>query len=105
MGPHDRRMAIWNSLCYRRQETIANLAAEHHVSKRTIYYDVEILSLIYPIETVHERNHGGIKLADWYTPKPGCLSPAQIGLLLRLRDSLDGTDAVILRSIIHQFAG
>ena len=45
MEPHARRMAIWNSLCSRRQETIAHLATEYHVSKRTIYYDVEILSL------------------------------------------------------------
>lgn len=105
MGPHDRRMAIWNSLCYRRQETIAHLAAEHHVSKRTIYYDVEILSLIYPIETVHERNRGGIKIADWYTPKLGSLTPAQMELLLRIRDALEGRDAIIMTSIINQFAG
>lgn len=105
MGSHDRRMAIWNSLCYRRQDTIAHLASEHHVSRRTIYYDVEILSLIYPIETVHERNRGGIKIADWYTPTPYALSPAQMNLLLRIRENLEGTDAVIMTSIIDQFAG
>ena len=45
-------MVIRNSLCYRRQETIANLAAEYHVSKRTVDDDGEILSLIYPIEPI-----------------------------------------------------
>ena len=45
-------MAIRNSLRYRRQETIAHLAAEYHVSKRTFGYNVEILLLIYPIEPI-----------------------------------------------------
>lgn len=84
---------------------MAHLAAKHYVSERTIYYDVEILSLIHPIETVHERNRGRIKIADWYTPKPGSLIPAQLELLLRIRDTLDGTDVVIMTSIISQFAG
>lgn len=104
MEPHARRMAIWNSLCSRRQETIAHLATEYHVSKRTIYYDVEILSLIYPIEIVHSRHCGGIKIADWYTPKPGSLSPAQMSLLLRLCDTLHEPDTQILMSIIYQFS-
>lgn len=57
-------MSIRNSLCYRRQETIAHLAAEYHVSKRTVDDDGEILSLIYPIEIDHDRCHGGIRFAD-----------------------------------------
>ncbi len=68
MGAHERRMAIWNTLCHRRQDTIAHLADEFQVSLRTIYYDVQHLSLIYPLENVHGRYRGGIKIADWYTP-------------------------------------
>ena len=105
MGAHDRRLAIWNALCYRRQETVAHLAEEHHVSRRTIYYDIEILSLIYPIESIHGRSCGGIQIADWYTPRPNVLSPAQVGLLKNLHKSLTGSDAIILLSIINQFAG
>lgn len=88
MGAHDRRLAIWNTLCYRRQETVAHLAEEYHVSRRTIYYDIEILSLIYPIEAIHGRYCGGIKIADWYNPRPNILSPAQIGLLKSLHKTL-----------------
>ena len=104
MRPHDRRIAIWRSLCLRRQDTIAHLAAEHGVCLRTIYYDVEILSLIYPIESVRGRYHGGIKLPDWYTPNPNVCSPAQLELLLRLQKDLKGNDLVVMTSIINQFS-
>ena len=41
MGTHKRRMAIWNTLCQRKQDTAGHLAAEFHVSLRTIYYDLD----------------------------------------------------------------
>lgn len=104
MRPHERRMAIWHSLCSRRQDTIARLAAEYNVCPRTICYDVEILSLIYPIETVHGRYHGGIKLPDWYTPNPNVYSPAQLELLIRLQETLEGNDLIVMTSIISQFS-
>ena len=104
MRAHERRMAIWHSLCCRRQDTIARLAAEYDVCPRTIYYDVEILSLIYPIETVRGRYHGGIKLPDWYTPNPNIYSPAQLELLIRLQETLEGNDLIVMTSIISQFS-
>ena len=42
MEAHERRMAIWRSLCCHRQDTVAHLADEFGVSVRTIYYDVQI---------------------------------------------------------------
>ena len=51
MGAGERRLAIWQTLCLRRHDTVANLASEFNVSKRTLYYDVQFLSLIYPIES------------------------------------------------------
>ena len=104
MRPHERRMAIWHSLCCCRQTTIARLDEEHKVCPRTIYYDVEILSLIYPIESVRGRYHGGIKLPDWYTPNPNRYSPAQMELLLRIQEALEGNDLIIMNSIISQFS-
>lgn len=105
MRSHERRQAIWQSLCHRRHDTAARLAAEYNVCTRTIYYDVEILSLIYPIESVRGRYHGGIKIPDWYTPKPTTFSPAQLELLIRLQENLQGADFIIMSSIISQFAG
>ena len=96
-------MAIWHSLCYRRQDTVAHLAAEYNVCPRTIYYDVEFLSLIYPIESIRGRYRGGIKLPDWYTPDPNALSPAQMALLIRLQKDLKGNDLIIMDSIINWF--
>ena len=104
MGTNERRMAIWNSLCNRRQDTIAHLAAEHHVCPRTIYYDIAFLSLVYPIESVRGRYYGGIKIPDWYTPNPNTYTPAQMSLLTRLHKTLEGDDAVIMSSIINKYS-
>jgi predicted DNA-binding transcriptional regulator YafY len=61
MGPNERRMEIIEALCRRRQDTMANLAAEFGVSVRTIKNDIDILSLSYPIETIRGRYGGGVR--------------------------------------------
>jgi len=66
MGPNERRMEIIEALCRRRQDTMANLAAEFGVSVRTIKNDIDILSLSYPIETIRGRYGGGVRVADGY---------------------------------------
>ncbi len=76
MEPQERRMIIWCSLCCHRFMTVAHLAAEYGASVRTIYYDVQKLSLTYPIATVRGRYTGGIKTPDWYTVislRDGCV--------------------------------
>lgn len=104
MEPHERRLAIWRFLCCHRSDTVAHLAAKYGVSARTIYYDVQILSLSYPIETVRGRYHAGIRIPDWYKPNPKAYTPAQHELLLKLKADLTGNDLVIMASIIEQFA-
>ena len=104
MGTEGRRKAIWRALCRRRQDTIANLAVEFNVSPRTVYYDIRILSCIYPIESVRGRYHGGIKVAEWYTPNSKALTPAQMELLERLLVTLDGDDVIVLQSIIDGYS-
>lgn len=103
MGASERRMAIWKTLCCRRQDTAIHLAAEFNVSRRTIYHDVAFLSIIYPIESIRGRYYGGIKIADWYTPNPDAFTPAQMELLLRLQKGLKGDDAIIMSSIIQKY--
>ena len=100
MGTHERRMAIWNTLCQRKQDTAGHLSAEFHVSLRTIYYDLEYLSLIYPLEVIRGRYHGGIKIADYFTPDKTKLTPVQRDLLLRLFTNLYGHDKLIMLSIL-----
>ena len=100
MGTHERRMAIWNTLCQRKQDTAGHLAAEFHVSLRTIYYDLEYLSLIYPLEVIRGRYHGGIKIVDYYTPDKTKLPPVQLGLMLRLCANLYGNNKFTMLSIL-----
>ena len=104
MEAHERRMAIWRSLCCHRFDIVAHLADKYKVSVRTIYYDVQILSLSYPIETVRGRYHGGIKIPDWYKPVSNVFSPAQLDLLIRLKANLTGHDRAVMTSIIEQFS-
>ena len=80
-----------------------HLAAEFHVSLRTIYYDLEYLSLIYPLEVIRGRYHGGIKIADYFTPDKTKLTPVQRDLLLRLCTNLYGNDKLIMLSILDTF--
>lgn len=105
MDAHDRRLSIWHSLCCHRFATVAQLAAEHGVSVRTIYNDIQRLSLSHPIETVRGRHYAGIRLPDWYRPNPHAYTPVQLALLLRLKSTLTGDDLSIMSGIIDQFSG
>jgi len=100
----ERRQALWNTLCQRRQDTVENLAAEFKVSPRTIRYDIETLTLSYPVETVRGRYGGGVKVSDWYHPTRRTLCPEQVALLKKVATSLTGSDLATLNSIISQFA-
>ena len=55
MRPSERREKLLEVLCIRRHDTIKNLAEEFHVSPRTIKYDIEELTLTYPIDTIRGR--------------------------------------------------
>ena len=104
MSVKERRRDIWMRLLERRKDTIQNLASEFNVSPRTIRYDIDALSLSYPIETVRGRYGGGVKVSDWYHPSRNTLSPKQMGLLKKLAPNLEGDDLTVMNSIISQFA-
>lgn len=101
MSAENRRIAIWHTLCCCRHVTIQQLADKYQVCPRTIRYDIEALSPLYPIETVRGRYGGCVRLADWYVPGSRLLSPAQMDFLLSLAQSLTGEDAVMMSSILH----
>lgn len=104
MSPSERRSAILEALCARRQDTTENLAREFGVTDRTIRSDILELSCSYPVETVRGRYGGGVKVADWYRLNRKALSPEQAALLKKLAPSLQGDDLAIMNSIISQFA-
>ena len=61
----ERRLRLLEILCKRKRETLDNLAYELKVSKRTIRYDIEILSYTYPIYTT-TGPYGGIYIEDTF---------------------------------------
>ena len=95
----ERRIAIWHTLCVRREVKIKTLAKEHDVSWITIYRDIEYLSLSHPIITIRGK-YGGVKLPDWYIPSANHLSPEQLAFLDRLYLSLNSEDARMMKNII-----
>ena len=97
-------MAIWHSLCSHRQVTAKRLSTEFGVSLRTIYRDVQILTLTYPIESIRGRHGGGYKLCDWFFPKRTTLCKEQITLLKQLASSACQEESRVLCSILTQFS-
>lgn len=104
MTPSERREAILNVLCKRRQDTVENLAHEFGVSVRTIKYDIEELTLAHPIETVRGRYGGGVKVAEGYYLGRKYLKPSQQELLKKLSEQLSGNDLEVMNSILRDFA-
>ncbi|MBR7085284.1 MAG: DeoR family transcriptional regulator [Oscillospiraceae bacterium] len=104
MRPSERREKILEMLCIRRQDTVENLAAEFQVSERTIKYDIEELTLTYPIETIRGRYGGGVKVKDGYYVGRNYLKPPQKNLLMKLLSGLSGKEAEIMNSIIKDFS-
>ena len=98
----ERRLRLIEILCKRRKETLDNLAYELNVSKRTIRYDIEVLSVSFPIYTL-TGPYGGVFIADGYQLGMRYLTDAQYELLDRLMKPLSGTDKELLHTIIQTF--
>ncbi len=104
MGLSERRQEIMETLCHRRQETMANLAFKFGVSVRTIRNDIDILSLSYPLETVRGRYGGGVRVMDGFYMNRKYLKPEQRDLLVRLSQNLSGKDLAVMNGILQEFA-
>ena len=103
MNPWERRQKILEVLCLRRHDTYRNLAHEFNVSTGTIRRDIVVLTCSYPIETV-QGGHGGVRVAEWFHLDRRMLNAAEIALLRRLGESLDGHDREMLNRIIAVFS-
>ena len=101
----ERRRAIMEVLCVRRHETRGNLAFEFGVSKRTIEYDVQSLSLDYPIYTTQGKG-GGIHVVEGFElkQKKGYLTDKKSSVLERLSSQLGGEDGRVVESILKAFS-
>lgn len=99
----ERQRKILNLLNEEKCITVHVLSELLNVSPRTIRYDIDELSLVYPITSVKGRYNGGIKLIA-ALPKKRCLTSKQFDFLIRLKKSLTGEDYIILESIIFDFS-
>jgi len=96
----ERRLEILNVLTERREEKINTLAAIFGVSVRTIKYDVEILSLDHPIETVVGR-HGCVRMMPGRRIYLNDISMEQQKLLLSMMDEVDEPKKLLLRQLLR----
>jgi len=101
---YERQGAILSLLCRNRHVTESALAAAFGVSERTIRKDIIALSCIIPIKTIRGRHGGGIWLEDWFNPDSNTLAAKQEELLKQILPTLVGEDAVVMNSILTQFA-
>ena len=99
----ERRQKILEILCRRRCEKIENLAIEFNVSRRTILYDIEILSCSYPIYS-ETGPTGGIHIADGFRLGMKYLTDKQYEILYKISERLDGEEKTVVLGILKTFA-
>ena len=108
METSERRKAIIKLLCRRRYITTQELASEFCVSERTIYRDIEILSMSEPIYTKTGRYGGGIYIVDGYYSDRSYFSELELSVLNRIVEHINDcgsadfseNDIHILKNII-----
>jgi len=96
----DRREKILEALCVRRTDTINNLANEFGVSRRTLRYDIEILSSSYPIISVRGRYSSGVKMEEWYSFRKLRLTDEQSEVLQQLMQNADSHQRKVLSEML-----
>ena len=102
MNTAHRRMEIINILILRRHVTASELAQEFGVSVRTIQYDIQALSPVYPIYTKQGEN-GEIFIRDDYKPYVNSLSPIELQVLQELVELTEGLHRKILIQVIQKY--
>lgn len=100
----ERRQEIIELLCEKRHLTAEFLAEKFKVTRQTIYSDISILTLSYPIDVKRGKETGGIYIAEGYYLGKQYLTDEQKNLLINLKGTVSEEQAIILQSIINKFA-
>ena len=103
MSPNERRMEILQVLIERKEGTLENLAFEFGVSKRTIQYDIETLSLSHPIYC-ESGNGGGIRIEKDYKIGKRRFSQEQEEFLRSLLPRLSASEQDKMNEILSEFS-
>ena len=102
MSPNERRMEILQVLIERKEGTLENLAFEFGVSKRTMQYDIETLSLSHPIYC-ESGNGGGIRIEKDYKIGKRRFSQEQEEFLKSLMPRLSAGEQDKMNEILNEF--
>ena len=95
-------MEILQVLIERKEGTLENLAFEFGVSKRTIQYDIETLSLSHPIYC-ESGNGGGIRIEKDYKIGKRRFSQEQEEFLRSLMPRLSAGEQDKMNEILNEF--
>lgn len=104
MSAEERRAAIWRTLCSARFVTAEALAASYRVSIRTIYRDLQALSISYPIEPIRGRYGGGYQLCEWFFPQSRTLCAEEVAMLHKLMSVASADQIKVLNAILTKFS-
>jgi len=97
---NERRAEIMRILESRRQETMANFAFHFDVSIRTICYDIDFLTALYPIETLR-GNNGCVRLMDGYAMYQGFLNEEQQETLMEIFPTLNEHNSKVIAGLLR----
>ena len=88
-------------LCYRKHETMENLAVELGVSIRTVQRDIHELSENHPVWVSCGRYGGGVYIEKDYRPRIVELSNQERSVLKRVAGRLSGDDRKTILRLLN----
>ena len=95
----ERRAEIMRILESKRRETMSNFAFYFDVSIRTIGYDIDFLTALYPIETVRGKS-GGVGLKDGYRTYQNILSEEQQETLFEIIPLISKQQVEVIKGLL-----
>lgn len=78
------------------------LALEFGVSTRTIYRDILVLTVDYPLEA-YKGKGGCVRVAEWYHPHRNVLSKEQQAVLSQLMETATEQQREVLRQMLVEY--
>ena len=102
MNTVHRRTEIINILIIRRHTTANELAQEFGVSIRTIQYDIQALSLGFPIYT-KQGGDGGIFVGENYKPFMNTLTTLELKVLQEMYELAEGIHKKVLFQVLRKY--
>lgn len=81
---------------------MGRLAFEFGVSTRTIYRDILVLTVDYPLEA-YKGKGGCVRVAEWYHPHRNVLSKEQQTVLSQLMETAMEQQCEVLRQMLVEY--